>query len=81
MNIKAVGGCCKKASKNYENIKEVVKELNLNIEVELITDNNEIANLGVMATPALIINDKIVSSGMLLKPKAIKSYIEKFLEK
>lgn len=80
MEIKAVGGCCKKASKNYNNIIEAVNELGLDVEVQLVSDSIEIAKLGVMVSPALIINNKVVSSGVLLKPKDIKKYIEKYLE-
>lgn len=79
MNVKVVGGCCKKASKYYENVKIAVEELKLDLEVELISDSNIIASMGIITTPALIINDKVVSSGMLLKPKAAKNYIEKHL--
>ncbi len=49
---------CKKASKNYDNVLEAVKLVDSNIKVELITDTNEIINLGVMSTPGIIIKGK-----------------------
>ncbi len=75
MKIQALGGCCKKSQVNYEVIVLAVKELGLNVEVEHVTDTNEIINLGVMATPALIINGKVLSVGRTLNIKQAKELI------
>lgn len=77
MEIKALGGCCKKSLQNFEAIKEAVKELGLNEEVIHVTDMNEIISLGVMATPGLIVNGKILSTGRLLNTKQAKELISK----
>lgn len=77
MEIKVLGGCCKKASKNYENVLEAVKLVDSSIKVELISDMNEIINLGVMSTPGLIIDGKIVSNGKLLSVDQIVKLIKK----
>ncbi len=76
MEIKVLGDCCKKASKNYDNVLKAVKLVDSNIKVELITDMNEILNLGVMSTPAIIIDDKIVSTGKLLTVDQIVKLIK-----
>ncbi len=76
MEIKVLGGCCKKATKNYENVLEAVKLVDSKIKVELITDMNEILNLGVMSTPGIIINDKIVSTGKLLSVEQITKLLK-----
>jgi small redox-active disulfide protein 2 len=77
MKIKVLGACCKKSTETFENAKLAVKELGLNVEVENVGDIMEIARYGVMSTPALVINEKVVSYGKYLKPDDIKKIIEK----
>lgn len=77
MKIKAIGGCCRKAKLNYENAIEAAKICGIEEEVELVSEYAEIAALGVMATPALIINDKIVATGKMLKTKELVELIKK----
>ena len=78
MVIKALGGCCKKSTQNYENVCLAVKELGLDVEVEHVSDMNEIMKLGVMATPGLIIDNKVVSVGRMLTVSQAKELIERF---
>lgn len=77
MKIKVLGACCKKSTETFKNTKLAVKELGLDVEVENIGDIVEISKYGVMATPALVIDDKVVSYGKLLKPKDVIKIIEK----
>lgn len=77
MRIQALGGCCKNSTKNYENVVAAAKELGLGIEVEHVTDMNEIMALGVMATPGLVINGKVYSVGRVLTVSQAKDIIQK----
>lgn len=77
MKIQAIGGCCKKSTQNYENALEAVKKLGCPYEVEHIKDMNEIINLGVMSTPALIVNGKLIAAGRLLTVDQIIEAIKK----
>ena len=77
MTIKVLGACCKKSTETLEITKEAVKEMGLDVKVENVADIMEIANYGVMTTPALVINEKVVSFGKLLKTKDIIKIIEK----
>lgn len=77
MTIKILGACCKKSTETFENTKLAVKEMGLDVEVENIGDIIEISKYGVMSTPALVIDEKVVSYGKLLKPKDIIKIIEK----
>lgn len=77
MTIKVLGACCKKSTETFENTKEAVKEMGLDVEVENVGDIVEISRYGVMSTPALVINEKVVSFGKLLKTKDIIKIIEK----
>lgn len=75
MKIQALGGCCKKSQTNYEAIVLAVKELGLDVEVEHVIDMNEIINLGVMATPGLVVDGKVLSVGRALNVKQAKELI------
>ncbi len=77
MKIKVLGACCKKSTETFENAKAAVKELGIEASVENIGDFAEIAGYGVMSTPALVIDDKVVSSGKYLKPADIINIINK----
>lgn len=77
MEIKVLGACCKKSLETFENTKLAVKEMGLAVEVENIGDAVEIAKYGVMSTPALVIDGKVVSYGKFLKTKDIIKMIEK----
>lgn len=77
MKIKILGSGCKYCETLTENTKAALKELNKEAEIEKVTDFAEIARYGVMSTPALVIDEKVVSFGKVLKPKEIIKFIEK----
>lgn len=76
MNVKVLGGGCSKCETLLANAKEAVAKANVEAEVEYVTDFSVIAGYGIMSTPALIIDEKIVSMGKVLK----SSEIEKLLK-
>lgn len=76
-NVKVLGSGCKKCKALEENTKKALEELNMEVEVEHVTDMQEILGYGVMSTPALVINEKVVSTGKVLKANEAKEIIEK----
>ena len=76
-SIKVLGLGCKTCHKQYENAQAAVQALGLPIDVEYITDFNKIAEYGVMSMPALVINNKVVSAGKVLKANEILPYLQK----
>lgn len=81
MKIQALGGCCKKSTLNYEHAVKAAKLCGIEEEVEHVADMNEIMKLGVMATPGLVIDGKVVSTGRLLTTDNIVELINKSKEK
>lgn len=77
MNIKILGSGCKNCVTLAENAKTTLTELSLEAEIEKVTDFGEIAKYGVMSTPALVIDEKVVSVGKVLKPKEIVKILKK----
>ena len=72
-----LGACCQKSADTFANVQKAVAELGLSDEVLNIGDNVEIAKYGVMQTPALVIDSKVVSIGRLIKVEEAKKLIEK----
>ena len=77
MKIKILGSGCKNCLTLADNTKAALAELGAEAEIEKVTDFSEIAKYGVMSTPALVINERVVSFGKVLKPKEIIKIIEK----
>jgi len=75
MNIKVLGTGCATCKKLYESVVSAVKELNLDIKVEYITDVQAMLDLGVMSSPVLVINDVPVSVGQVPSLEKIKQFI------
>jgi small redox-active disulfide protein 2 len=74
--IKVLGtGCCKSCDNLYNNVKMIADKLNLNVQIEHITDMEKIVSYGVMSMPALVINDKVVSAGKILSPADIEKLL------
>jgi small redox-active disulfide protein 2 len=74
--IKVLGTGCAKC-KTLENATlEVVKENGFDAKVEKVEDINQIISFGVMMTPALVVNGKVVFSGRVPSKNEIKSFIE-----
>lgn len=76
MLIKILGTGCKKCVTLSENAQQAVNNLGLDAQISKITDVVEIASLGVMSTPALAIDDKVVSMGKVLTPAEIEALLK-----
>ncbi len=63
MDIKILGSGCAKCEKLEAATREAVAGLGLDAEFEKVTDPTEIASWGVMATPALVVDDVVLFSG------------------
>ena len=75
MNIKVWGGGCCKCENLLEAVKEAVAEKGVDAEIEYITDMARIMEYGIMSTPALMIDNKIVSMGRVLKTKDVLKFL------
>lgn len=75
MVVKVLGGGCSKCETLLKNAKEAVVSKGVDAEVEYITDFAVIGSLGIMSTPALMVDDKIVSMGKVLKSNEIEKLL------
>ncbi len=76
-SIKVLGAGCKSCHQQYEYAKEAVKSMGLSVEVEYITDMQKVMEYGVMRMPAIVINEKVVAMGKVLKPADVEKLIRK----
>lgn len=77
--IKVLGTGCKSCHEQYENAKVAVKELGLALEVEYITDMETVMAYGVMSMPAIVVNEKVVSMGKVLKSADVEKLLKKLI--
>ena len=75
--IKILGAGCKSCHEQYENAKSAVKAIGLNVEVEYITDMKKVMEYGVMSMPAIVVNDKVVSMGKVLKAADVEKLLRR----
>ncbi|OFX86414.1 MAG: redox-active disulfide protein 2 [Bacteroidetes bacterium GWF2_33_16] len=75
MEIKVLGTGCPKCKMLEKLTKEAVEKLGLNADVSKVEDIVDIMNYGVMRTPALVINGKIVLSGRIPSENEIKEIL------
>lgn len=73
--IQVLGMGCPKCKKLAENTEAAVKELGLECKVEKVTDINEMTRIGVMTTPALVVDGKVKVAGKVPSVEEIKKML------
>lgn len=68
-SVKVLGAGCKSCHQMYENTKKAVADLGLGIEVEYITNMEKVMQYGAMSMSVLVVNEKVVSAGKVIKPQ------------
>lgn len=77
MEIKVLGSGCAKCKTLEKVTREAVAELSLDATVEKVEDIQKIIEYGVMITPALVIDGKVVLKGKVPKMKEMKEILTK----
>ena len=73
--VKVLGSGCASCHALYENAQKAVSQAGLNVEVEYVTDMEKIMGYGIMSMPALMIDEKLVSAGKVLKSKEVEKLL------
>jgi len=77
LSIKVLGSGCASCHTLLGHTETAVKNMGLSVTVEYITDMKKIMEYGVMNVPALVVNEKVVSTGKVLKTAAIEKLLAK----
>lgn len=71
MTIKIYGSGCPKCKKVYAAFEEVLKETGKQDKLIKVQDMNEIISSGIVSTPAVEIDGKVVSTGKVLSKQEV----------
>ena len=75
--VKVLGSGCAKCNELEANVKTALEQLGMDTTIEHVTDFNVIAAYGVMTTPALVVDGKVVSYGKVLKVEEAVKLLQK----
>jgi len=75
MEIKILGTGCSRCKALEKTTLEAVSELNLDASIEKVEDIQKIMEYGIMSTPGLVIDGKVVLSGRLPKIDELKEIL------
>ena len=70
--IKVLGAGCKSCHEQYEQAQQAADAMGLSVKVEYITDMQKVMEYGVMSMPAIVVNDRVVSMGKVLKAAEVE---------
>ncbi len=76
MILKILGKGCPNCQRLEANVREAAKNLGLDATIEKVTDVKTIVGYGVMSTPALVKDEKVVSYGRVLSVKEAENLIK-----
>ena len=75
--VKVLGSGCAKCNALEDAVRAALTELGMDTAIDHVTDFTQIAAYGVMTTPALVVDGKVVSYGKVLKKEEAKALIQK----
>jgi small redox-active disulfide protein 2 len=74
-NVKVYGPGCKRCEATEAMVKDAAKKLGVEVEVEKVTDAKSIAMAGVMSTPGLSVDGKLVHAGGLPDAARLETWL------
>ena len=77
MKIKILGSGCSNCKKLDKLVHIALIDMNINADIEKVEDYSEMVKYGILSTPALVINEKIVISGKVPSVGEIVEFITK----
>ena len=75
-NIKVLGSGCKNCETTANLIKLAADQAGTTIELEKITDIAQIMSYGVMSTPGVVVDGKVVHAGGLPGPDLVRQWVK-----
>ncbi len=76
VNIKVLGSGCANCKRLEATARKVVEALDIEAEIEKVTDYAEIMKYPILATPGLVINEKLVSAGRIPSEAEISGWLQ-----
>ena len=76
ISVKILGPGCSRCKTLDAKVRDIVAKNNIAAEVSKVEDINEMMSYGIMMTPALVVNEKVVSTGMVPKDDQILKWLK-----
>lgn len=77
LTIKVLGSGCTNCKRLEQIARKVIEQKGLTAEIVKVTDYNEIMQYNILATPGLVINEKLVSAGRIPTPEQVANWLAK----
>ncbi len=77
MKIEVLGPGCPRCQTLEANVKQAVEQLGIDAVVEKVTEMGQIMARGVMSTPGIVIDGRVVSAGKMLSVDEIMALLER----
>ena len=74
-SVKILGSGCKRCIQTAEIAAAEAKRLGIEIEVEKVTDFADIAKFGIVSTPGVVVDGKVVHAGGVPKPEEMTKWL------
>ena len=81
MRIKVLGPGCARCYQLEQTVKDVVKELSIDADIEYVKDIKKIMEYPILTTPGLVIDEKLVCSGRVPSKAEVSTFITTALDK
>jgi small redox-active disulfide protein 2 len=76
-SVKVLGSGCAKCNELEKNTRAALELLEMDTSIDHVTDFAQIAAYGVMTTPALVVDGKVVAYGKVLKTEEVVKILQK----
>ncbi len=76
MDIKVLGPGCRNCVTLEKRTREALSDLDLDAEIEKVTDTADIMGYGVMTTPGLVVDGTVVISGKVPSVRQLKTLLQ-----
>ncbi|GAB4379339.1 MAG: hypothetical protein Kow0042_28610 [Calditrichia bacterium] len=76
LNIKILGSRCGNCQRLEKNVRQVVDALGISATVQKVQELDQFIAYNIARIPALVINEKVVSQGVVLPPEKIRELLQ-----
>jgi small redox-active disulfide protein 2 len=81
LTIKVLGPGCANCKNVEAVVREALAKLGVDAQVEKVTDRADIMKYAILATPGLVINEKVVCAGRIPTEAEVTTWLVDALEK
>lgn len=79
LDIKVIGPGCSNCIKLENLVNQIILEKNIPAKVEKITDRERFFEYGIMLTPGLVVNGKVLVSGKVPTKSTLEHWLEAYV--